>query len=123
MLSVEKLEAGYDTARVLFGVDLKVEAAEVVTLLGRNGMGKTTLVKAIMELLRPNSGTVSFEGHALKILLPSRTGVPKAWTGEQHRARVEFVVGGGIAGRARPDQLIWHAIEVEIGGGTAAHWN
>ncbi|MGC1575235.1 MAG: ABC transporter ATP-binding protein [Beijerinckiaceae bacterium] len=72
MLSVDKLEAGYDTARVLFGVDLKVEAAEVVTLLGRNGMGKTTLVKAIMGLLRPSSGTVSFEGHALTGAPPFR---------------------------------------------------
>ena len=72
MLSVEKLEAGYDTARVLFGVDLNVEAAEVVTLLGRNGMGKTTLVKAIMGLLRPSSGTVSFEGHALTGAPPFR---------------------------------------------------
>jgi branched-chain amino acid transport system ATP-binding protein len=69
MLSIDKLEAGYDTARVLFGVDLEVEAAQVVTLLGRNGMGKTTLVKAIMGLLRPSSGSVTFEGHAL-------TGVP-----------------------------------------------
>jgi branched-chain amino acid transport system ATP-binding protein len=72
MLSVDKLEAGYDTARVLFGVDLKVEAAEVVTLLGRNGMGKTTLVKAIMGLLRPSSGTVSLEGHALTGAPPFR---------------------------------------------------
>ena len=72
MLSVEKLEAGYDTARVLFGVDLEVEAAEVVTLLGRNGMGKTTLVKAIMGLLRPSSGTVSFEGRALTGAPPFR---------------------------------------------------
>ena len=72
MLSVEKLEAGYDTARVLFGVDLAVEAAEVVTLLGRNGMGKTTLVKAIMGLLRPSGGTVSFEGRALTGAPPFR---------------------------------------------------
>ncbi|MBV9740177.1 MAG: ABC transporter ATP-binding protein [Hyphomicrobiales bacterium] len=72
MLSVEGLEAGYDTARVLFGVDLEVEAAQVVTLLGRNGMGKTTLVKAIMGLLRPSSGSVSFEGRALAGAPPFR---------------------------------------------------
>ncbi len=72
MLSVDKLEAGYDTARVLFGVDLAVEAGEVVTLLGRNGMGKTTLVKSIMGLLRPSAGTVSFEGRELTAQPPFR---------------------------------------------------
>ncbi|MBV8768292.1 MAG: ABC transporter ATP-binding protein [Hyphomicrobiales bacterium] len=72
MLRVEKLEAGYDTARVLFGVDLEVRAAEVVTLLGRNGMGKSTLVKAVMGLLRPSAGSVSFEGVALTGAPPFR---------------------------------------------------
>ncbi|MBV9589544.1 MAG: ABC transporter ATP-binding protein [Hyphomicrobiales bacterium] len=72
MLRVEKLEAGYDTARVLFGVDLEVKAAEVVTLLGRNGMGKSTLVKAVMGLLRPSAGSVSFEGLALTGAPPFR---------------------------------------------------
>ncbi|MBV9135699.1 MAG: ABC transporter ATP-binding protein [Hyphomicrobiales bacterium] len=72
MLRVEKLEAGYDTARVLFGVDLEVRAAEVVTLLGRNGMGKSTLVKAVMGLLRPSAGSVSFEGLALTGAPPFR---------------------------------------------------
>jgi branched-chain amino acid transport system ATP-binding protein len=65
MLSVAKLEAGYDSARVLFGVDLEVGAGEVVTLMGRNGMGKTTLVKAIMGLLRPSAGRVSFADEEL----------------------------------------------------------
>ncbi|MFI5014643.1 MAG: ABC transporter ATP-binding protein [Hyphomicrobiales bacterium] len=65
MLTVEKLEAGYDSARVLFGVDLIVESGEVVTLMGRNGMGKTTMVKAIMGLLRPSAGAVTFEGRKL----------------------------------------------------------
>jgi len=72
MLSVENLEAGYDTARVLFGVDLEVGAAEVVTLLGRNGMGKTTLVKSVMGLLRPSGGKVSFDGQALTGAPPFR---------------------------------------------------
>jgi branched-chain amino acid transport system ATP-binding protein len=72
MLRVAGLEAGYDTARVLFGVDLLVEAGEVVTLLGRNGMGKTTLVKAVMGLLRPSAGAVSFEGRELAGAPPFR---------------------------------------------------
>jgi len=65
MLSVAKLEAGYGSARVLFGVDLEVGAGEVVSLMGRNGMGKTTTVKAIMGLLRPSSGSVRFGGREL----------------------------------------------------------
>jgi len=72
MLRVAGLEAGYDSARVLFGVDLLVETDKVVTLLGRNGMGKTTLVKAIMGLLRPSAGSVSFEGKELSGAPPFR---------------------------------------------------
>jgi branched-chain amino acid transport system ATP-binding protein len=72
MLSVRKLEAGYDSARVLFGVDLEVEEGEVVTLLGRNGMGKTTTVKAIMGLLCPTAGSVSFAGRELAGSQPFR---------------------------------------------------
>jgi branched-chain amino acid transport system ATP-binding protein len=72
MLSVSGLEAGYDSARVLFGVDLTVGPGEVVTLLGRNGMGKTTTVKAITGLLRPSAGSVSFEGVELAGAPPFR---------------------------------------------------
>jgi branched-chain amino acid transport system ATP-binding protein len=88
MLSVEKLEAGYDTARVLFGVDLEVGAAEVVTLLGRNGMGKSTLVKAVMGLLRPSAGRVRFEGRDLAGAPPFR--VAKAGIGLVPEGRQVF---------------------------------
>jgi branched-chain amino acid transport system ATP-binding protein len=65
MLEVAGLEAGYGRARVLFGVDLKVEAGEVVLLAGRNGAGKTTTLKAIMGLLAPSGGTVRFSGRRI----------------------------------------------------------
>jgi branched-chain amino acid transport system ATP-binding protein len=65
MLAVEALEAAYGASQVLFGVGLRVDAGQVVTLLGRNGMGKTTTVRAIMGILRPRAGSVSFEGKAL----------------------------------------------------------
>jgi branched-chain amino acid transport system ATP-binding protein len=65
MLEVERLEAGYDGAQVLFGVYLKVGAGEVVAMLGRNGMGKTTTVRALFGLLRPSAGRVVFEGEEL----------------------------------------------------------
>ena len=54
LLAVEDLHAGYGSASVLRGVTLEVRAGEVVSLLGRNGMGKTTTVRAIMGLLRPS---------------------------------------------------------------------
>ena len=62
MLEVRALEAAYGASQVLFGVDLDVGAGEVVTLLGRNGRGKTTTVRAIMGLLPPRAGTIDFAG-------------------------------------------------------------
>ena len=62
MLEVRALEAGYGEAPVLFGIDLDVAAGEVVALLGRNGMGKTTTVRSIFGLVRPTRGRVTIEG-------------------------------------------------------------
>lgn len=62
MLTVESLDAGYGKNQVLFGLSFAVGAGEVVALLGRNGMGKTTTVKAVMGLLRPAGGSVRFGG-------------------------------------------------------------
>ena len=59
MLAVRGLDAGYGGAQVLFGVDLDIGRGEFVTLIGRNGMGKTTTVRAIMGLVPPTSGSVS----------------------------------------------------------------
>ncbi|HEV2513451.1 ABC transporter ATP-binding protein [Bosea sp. (in: a-proteobacteria)] len=72
MLTVENLDAGYGEAQILFGVDLSVGAGEVVTLLGRNGMGKTTTVRSIMGLIRPRAGRVSFGGVDLTGSAPFR---------------------------------------------------
>jgi branched-chain amino acid transport system ATP-binding protein len=64
LLLVEDLHAGYGSGSVLAGVALQIAAGEVVSLLGRNGMGKTTTVRAIMGLLRPSRGTIRFRGVA-----------------------------------------------------------
>ena len=72
MLSVEGLEAFYGESQVLFGLDLAVGAGEAVTLLGRNGMGKTTCVRSIMGLHRPRAGRVVFEGRDLRGLASFR---------------------------------------------------
>jgi branched-chain amino acid transport system ATP-binding protein len=61
MLEVRDLQAGYNGGRVLFGVNLSIKAGQVVTLLGRNGMGKTTTIWSIMGDLK-HSGTVEFAG-------------------------------------------------------------
>ena len=62
MLTIERLQAGYGPAKVLFDVSLTVGAGQVVTLIGRNGMGKTTMIRSIMGLLRPTAGAVTFDG-------------------------------------------------------------
>lgn len=72
MLTVEKLCAGYGGSRVLHDVSFAVGAGEVVTLLGRNGMGKTTTVRAVMGLLKPASGRVAFAGADVTGLPPYR---------------------------------------------------
>jgi len=72
MLAVEALVAGYGGSRVLHGVSLAVGAGEVVTLLGRNGMGKTTTVRAIMGLVPPAAGRIAFAGADVTGLPPHR---------------------------------------------------
>jgi branched-chain amino acid transport system ATP-binding protein len=72
LLRVEGLDAGYGRSRVLFGVDLQIGAGEIVGLLGRNGMGKTTLVRTVMGLIQPSAGSVRFEGQVITGDAPHR---------------------------------------------------
>ncbi len=65
MLKVEGLDAGYDDSRVLNGVEFEVPEGEIVALLGRNGMGKTTLLRVLMGLLRPARGAIWFGGREI----------------------------------------------------------
>ena len=65
MLAVEKLQAGYGPAQVLFDVSFAVGAGEVVTLLGRNGMGKTTTIRTLMGLLPARGGSARFADEEL----------------------------------------------------------
>jgi len=65
MLAVSNLQAAYGAAQVLFDISLAVNAGEVVTLLGRNGMGKTTTINAIMGLIRPTGGIITFDDKPL----------------------------------------------------------
>ncbi len=65
LLSVKDLQAWYGESHVLHGVDFEVRPGEVVTLLGRNGVGKTTTLKAIMGIIESRAGSVRYEGTEL----------------------------------------------------------
>ncbi len=65
LLTVNELEAWYGESHILHGVTFDVQAGEVVTLLGRNGVGKTTTLKAIMGIIESRTGSVRFEGREL----------------------------------------------------------
>jgi branched-chain amino acid transport system ATP-binding protein len=72
LLAAKTIEASYGLSQVLFGVSFEVGAGEVVTLMGRNGMGKTTTVLVIMGLLVPHGGEVRFCGERISGLPPHR---------------------------------------------------
>ena len=65
MLEVRGLQASYGVSQALFGVDLEVDTGEVVTLMGRNGMGKTTTVNCIMGLLPVKAGSIRIHGQEM----------------------------------------------------------
>ena len=65
MLQIENLVTHYGPSQALFGVDLGFGSGEVATLLGRNGMGKTTTINSIMGIVKPTSGSIRFEGTEL----------------------------------------------------------
>jgi branched-chain amino acid transport system ATP-binding protein len=65
VLNVEKMSAAYGASQILFDVDLKVDEAETVCILGRNGVGKTTSLKAIDGVIKPKNGSVRFVGQEI----------------------------------------------------------
>lgn len=71
MLTLDKLEAGYGQARVLFGMSIEAKAGEVISLIGRNGMGKSTTVKSIMGMIKPTAGTIRFADTIVNRLPPN----------------------------------------------------
>ena len=72
LLRVKGLETAYGQSQVLFGLDLEIRAGEVVTLLGRNGMGKTTTVRSIMGLTPARGGSIEFRGQRIERQAPDR---------------------------------------------------
>jgi branched-chain amino acid transport system ATP-binding protein len=72
LLELTGVHAGYGTSEVLFGIDLALARGEIVGVLGRNGMGKTTLVRTVMGLVRPRAGRIAFAGDDISGLAPHR---------------------------------------------------
>jgi len=72
MLVAEQLQSGYGSSQVLFGVDLTIAANQVVSLLGRNGMGKTTTVRTLMGMLPLKGGLLTLDGQRLNGYRPHR---------------------------------------------------
>ncbi len=72
MLSIESAQSGYGASQVLFGVDLQIGAGQVVTLLGRNGMGKTTLLRTLSGQLPLRGGNIRFVDQDISGWSPDR---------------------------------------------------
>ena len=66
LLDVHGIETGYGLSQVLFGLSFSISAGEMVTLMGRNGMGKTTTVRSIMGITPPRAGAITFLGNAIQ---------------------------------------------------------
>jgi branched-chain amino acid transport system ATP-binding protein len=111
MLTVEGLETSYGQSQVLFGVSLEVRRGEVVTLLGRNGMGKTTTIRSIMGMTPPQGGIITFEGRKLSGLASFR--IAKLGLGLVPEGRGIF-----------PSLTVWENLTATAarGAGTTARW-
>ena len=72
LLEVDQLETAYGSSQVLFNVGLNIAPGEVNTLLGRNGMGKTTTVRSILGLTRASKGSITFRGERIERMAPDR---------------------------------------------------
>ncbi|MAC07273.1 MAG: ABC transporter ATP-binding protein [SAR116 cluster bacterium] len=111
MLKLEDVEAGYGSAQVLFGVSFSVNPGACVSLMGRNGMGKTTTVRTIMGQIKPISGTITRFGQAKNNMEPfelSRLGIGLVPEGRQIFTNLSVRENLGTFFRpARDGETIW----------------
>lgn len=111
MLKVEQLEVAYGETLILRDVNLEVGAGRVVCLMGRNGVGKTTLLKSIMGLLRPLSGRVTYDGQDITRASPdvrARAGIGYVPQGREifpQLTVLENLQVGMLANPARPRKV------------------
>jgi len=102
MLEVEGIHTFYGLSHILFGVSLRVEAGEVVCLLGRNGAGKTTTLKSIMGLTPPKQGSIKFKGEEItgkEPYLLARKGI--GYVPDERRIFADLTVGENLEIAAR----------------------
>lgn len=88
MLKVDDIHAAYGRSAVLFGVSFEIRSGEVVSLLGRNGMGKTTTLRSLMGIVRLSQGNIQFQGTSITGLKPY--GVARAGLGYVPEGRLIF---------------------------------
>ena len=103
LLELEQVQASYGPSQALFGVDLNVAEGEVVALMGRNGMGKSSTIKVISRLLKHKSGTVRLEGRDIGSLPPHKAA--RAGLGlvpEGRRCFANLTVRENLIAAARP---------------------
>ena len=109
-LNLENLTASYGVSQALFGVDLSVSEGEVTALMGRNGMGKTTTVKAICRMI-PSKGGLRFDGrdlHALPSHKVARLGV--GLVPEGRRCFADLTVRENLIAAARPGDWTYGSV-------------
>ena len=98
MLEVQSLDAWYGQAQILYGVSLTVDAGECVALVGRNGAGKSTTMKAIMGLMAKKRGRVAFRGRDISALPAYRIGrLGLGWVPEDRRIFTDLTVRENLA--------------------------
>lgn len=105
LLDVQDITTYYGASQALFGVDLKMAEGEVVALMGRNGMGKSTTIKSICNLLAPKTGRITFGGKATERLAPykvARLGV--GLVPEGRRCFPNLSVHENLVAAARPGE-------------------
>jgi branched-chain amino acid transport system ATP-binding protein len=113
LLEVTDLVAGYRLGRVLHGVTLSVAAGEAVALLGRNGAGKSTTLKAVMGLVPPESGRIRFAGRELAGLPPHlvcRQGL--GYVPQERRIFPDLTVLENLEVGRRPGPTAWPVARV-----------
>ena len=125
MLEVHALDAWYGRAQILFGVSLGVAAGECVALVGRNGAGKSTTMKAVMGLVARRRGRVVFRGADISGLAPYRIGrLGLGWVPEDRRIFTDLTVRENLAVARQPprdgaptwDEAKLYALFPNLGG-------
>lgn len=118
MLEVCGLKASYGDSQVLFGMDFSIGTGEVATLLGRNGMGKTTTIRALMGILHPDAGRIMFDGlgiHGLPSHKIAQAGIGLVPEGRQIFPNLS--VRENLIATARPRQGADHGARQGQGAG------